>query len=352
MAFEEDSKKPDADDANKRRNRNAPTGKDGFQDKAKLSREIGFMLNGVDIRKVDVSELGALLEVEESSDTEHEVLPYPPLPPTKGGRRTTAKEKTPKVPDWVNKVAFPPEELFDPQSYSFGMSKRCFRISSDNMLYYVQMRFNDGYKGVVTLSQTMMFALLSAKNEALRAGKKEIGSEHILLALLQQHAFAAGQLLTSLHLNNIGKPRSIGNCYNLARRSASGFDDDTAFGGSVIFPVRTANGADTYFTNEAEQVLIDSMYIAAKAGLSQTHSKHLLSALIETRSAPVQRAFEALSITEKQVRAALTECPEQDRIGDFVVYFMTAVLNAIFRFRIFNGSVAKYAKFAKPKKSS
>ncbi len=349
MAFDEDSNKPDADDASKRRNRNTPaSGKEGG---VGSSKDIGFMLNGVDIRKVDVRELGALLEVEESAESEYEVLPFPPEPPSnERAQRTT--DKAALAPDWLTRAAFPPADLFDPNSYPSGMtSKRCFRISSDNMLYYVQMRFSDGYKGVVTLSQALMFALLSAKNEALRAGKKEIGCEHIFLALLQQHGFAAEQLLTSLHLNNVGKPRSLGNCYGVAQRVILGFDDDTALSVNMIFPARTTTGADTYFTNEAEQMLIDAMYIAARASLSQTHSKQLLSALIEAKSATVQRALDALTITEKQVLAALSECPEQDRISDFAVYFMTAILNGIFRFRILKGPVAKYAKFANPKRS-
>ncbi len=351
MAFDEDSNKPDADDASKRRNRNSSSS--GKESGINSGQDIGFMLNGVDIRKVDVSELGALLEVEESSESEHEVLPYPPELPKNTRPRQRTADTAPTVPDWLTKAAFPPADLFDPKSYSSEMgNKRCFRISSDNMLYYVQMRFSEGYQGVVTLSQAMMFALLSAKNEALRAGSKDIGCEHIFLALLQQQGFAAGQLLTSLHLNNIGKPRSLGDCYGLSRRAVLRLDDDTTFGARMIFPARTAAGTDTYFTNEAEQMLIDAMCIAARSGLSQTHSKQVLTALLETKSASVRRAFDALAISEKEIRSALTECPEQDRVGDFLAYFMTAILNGICRFRVIKGPIGKYAKYAHRRKTT
>lgn len=220
-----------------------------------------------------------------------------------------------------------------------------FRLTANNMIYYPQLKFGSGvkYSGTMTLSQTAMLILAASKTEALRQGRQEIGCEHVLLALLANHGFAAGQLMLSLHLNAIGKPYALGDLAGTARKVIDGpnplsFDRMSAIarGGAV----------DMCFTAEADQMLVDAMYAAAKDGVAAVGTKHILSALNDCDNEEVQAAFGALYVTRKEIQDALKICPDDDDLRQFAVYALCSILYAIIRVRIFQAPIKRYSQFA------
>jgi hypothetical protein len=219
-----------------------------------------------------------------------------------------------------------------------------FRLSATS-LAYPQISFGSGvkYSGKVGLSQSAMLILALAKTEALRQGCQEIGCEHILLALLQHHGFAAGQLILSLHLNAIGKPYALGDLAGTARKI---IDGPNAVSFDRMSAITRGGKADMFFTAEADQMLIDAMYTAAQHGVPAVATKHILSALVNCDNEEVQAAFGALYVTKSEIQAALRKCPDTEDVRQFALYTLAAILYSIIRVRIFQGPVRKYKEFA------
>lgn len=239
------------------------------------------------------------------------------------------------------------------KEYHARASNRRFRITANSSMYFPQMSFGHGvkYSGNVTLSQIAMIILMSARNEALRVHAKEIGCEHLLLGLIENHGFAAGQLLLALHLNGIGRPWALGDLNAKAKRALRNHSTDirTVFSGKenndgfVRSDQLLGGGAvDMCFTPEAEQLLLESMHVAAEAGYPQVSTKHLLVALLGADSPASEEMLKELSITKSEIREAVKLCPETDDSREFVSYFLCSIIHAIFRFRLFQGPVRKY----------
>ena len=357
------------------------------------NRNVGFMVDGIDLREIDPDEIEFHpLESFEPDDPIDERM----LPPAVNGGANAAdfgrkrdergrQKPTPKsIPKTPNKKrpakaassnskmpaqlwpsdddlrsyvsgAEVPENLnlgatTTPNAYKEFLEKNVirnknFRLTGNGMIYYPQLKFGAGvkYSGTMTLSQTAMLILAASKTEALRQGRQEIGCEHVLLALLTNHGFAAGQLMLSLHLNAIGKPYALGDLAGTARKVIDGpkplsFDRMSAIarGGAV----------DMCFTAEADQMLVDAMYIAAKAGVPAVATKHILSALNDCDNEDVQAAFGALYVTQKEIRDALSICPDSDDMRQFALYAVCSILYAVIRVRIFQGLVKRYSEFA------
>ncbi len=342
---------------------------------------VGFMVDGIDLREIDVDEIEFHpLESFAPEDSNVEsILP----PPSRNNEASGEKRSSKPVPKAESKKAessnsrlpaqlWPDEEelqafvsgdsetqklnlgaTVSPQAYkeffdNNVVRQKNFRLTANNMIYYPQINFGSGvkYSGTVRLSQTAMLILAASKTEALRQGCQEIGCEHVLLALLTNHGFAAGQLMLSLHLNAIGKPYGLGDLAGTARKVIDGanplsFDRMSAIarGGSV----------DMCFTAEADQMLVDAMYAAANDGVSAVATKHILSALNDCGNADVQTAFGALYVTRKEISDALRECPKDDDLRQFAIYALCSILYAIIRVRIFQGSIRRYSKFVSRK---
>lgn len=296
---------------------------------------VGFVIDGIDLRSLDAGDIDDVLSGSESEANFD--IPNIPNPPD-----LTSK------PDTNRTKQDPLLRQFYAQSFS---RNKCFRIGANNMLYYAQVSFSHGvkYSGTISLSQTVMLVLVSARAETIRMCEKEIGCQQLFIALLSQHGFAAGQLLVGLHLNAIGKPRSLGDALGIVRKAL----DDT--GNSIGFQRALATargGTNMYFTAEADQVLLDSMYAAARAGHSHVATKHVLLAMLGCENEKIKTALDALSLTEKEIRAALTECPDEDNPRECINYFLGAIANSIVRFRLFQGPVKRYREFAVKKGSA
>lgn len=401
MASDEDSKNTESERSN-----NEPSD-DAVERK---NSSVGFVIDGVDIRDYEIDELdiaSAELNFEPEPDdkfelffpqkdsfeaartpstsepprTEQSFVPpsefAPPskfAPPARSG--SPSKSATPTKAGSQSKSAQPPRS--GSQSKSAQPSKSVphnkqsknritdsirndenfqeffkenvirpsnFRLTSNNMLYYPQISFGSGvkYSGTVTLSQTAMLVLAASKMEALRQGRQKIGCEHLLLALLQNHGFPAGQLVLSLHLNAIGKPYALGDMMGTARRIIDGPD---AVNFDRMSAIARGGKIDMCFTPEADQVLMESLYLAATEGVASVATKHILSALIDCDNEEVQAALGALYVTRNEIRAALSVCPPVDDMREFALYMLCSILYMFIRIRIFQQPIKRYREFA------
>jgi hypothetical protein len=334
---------------------------------------VGFIVDGIDLREIDVEELEFHpLESFAPDDSIDESMLPPPV--KKAERVSRGQHPAKEVPRTRNTNSKLPAQLWpsdeevqaftsgtggteqlnfgatvSPEAYKEFFNKNVvlrknFRLTANNMIYYPQISFGAGvkYSGTVTLSQTAMLILAASKTEAMRQGCQEIGCEHILIALLTNHGFAAGQMMLSLHLNAIGKPYGLGDLAGTARKVIDGaspvdFDRVSAIFGGGKF--------DMCFTAEADQMLVDAMYAAARDGVAAVATKHILSALNDCENEDVQTAFGALYVTQAEIREALKECPNCDDLRQFALYALCSVLYAIIRIRIFQGPIRRYSRF-------
>ncbi len=350
---------------------------------AKGAGNVGFVIDGIDLRSVGPNDIQIIFDEDYGEEDQHLTV---------GDRLTEPDESQYKLSDarTVKNSRLPPlwpEDLIpsEPEratpkppvpraiaegstyqsqlvkEYHARASNRLFRITANSSMYFPQKSFGAGvkYSGNITHSQIAMIILLSARNEALRVHAKEIGCEHLLVGLIENHGFAAGQLLLALHLNGIGRPWALGDLLTKAKKSlrkhstdirtTSGASNDSGFarGDQPLL----ANGAvDMCFTPEAEQLLLESMHIAAEAGYPQVSTKHLLKALLGADSPTSEKMLEDLAITKAEIRNALKICPETDDSREFVSYFLCSIIHAIIRFRLFPGPVRKYKPYSTNKK--
>lgn len=340
---------------------------------ARSTGNVGFMIDGIDLRNVGPDDIHILihddsfqefeLDDEEAPDSESHQSPQL----GKGGNSL--------VPLWPEDLVPPDRSDRKPraaktegslsqhrlvQEYHARASNRRFCITANQSMYFPQMSFGTGvkYSGNVSLSQISMIVLLSARNVALRVHAREIGCEHILIALIDNHGFAAGQLLLSLHLNGIGRPRALGDLQKKARKAlrnhsgdfdlstATGVSDDDSVFGRGENPLLGGGAVDMCFTHEAEQLLVESMHVAAEAGCPQVSTKHLLVALAGADSTTSEEMLRELSISKSEIRNALAVCPETDDSREFVTYFLCSIVHSIIRFRLFPGPVRKYKQYS------
>ncbi|MDZ4837928.1 MAG: Clp protease N-terminal domain-containing protein [Candidatus Melainabacteria bacterium] len=363
--------------------------------KAPSVGNVGFVVDGIDLRSVtpddiqivfdDDENVDGLLNFDNASHRDDQPEDFEASQYRLSDSRGSIKSKLP--PLW-------PEDLMPPNIHSGGKPSSAdldsesstyqhrlmkeykaraaqgrFRITGNGSMYFPQMSFSSGvkYSGTVTLSQISMIIVLGARNEALRVQSKQIGCEHLLIGLIENHGFAAGQLLLGLHLNGIGRPWALGDLLAQAKRSLKTHSKD--IGKSVAErhakgpgkwsdsvdesrdPTRTVRGAalDMGFTTEAEQVLIESMQVAAQAGYPQVSTKHILTALLRAGDPVVTAMLRELSISESEVRDALKACPEIDDSREFVGYFLSSIVHSIIRFRLFRGPARKYAPYSTKK---
>ncbi len=341
---------------------------------AKGIGDVGFVIDGIDLRSADSEELRSLLvnaeDLESLFDPANDI--YPPEQDAHRLLTDGGKENGRLPPLWPEDL-IPPERLPREQSGTSSKSKRRgstyqhdlikeykaranssrIRINSNRSMAFPQLKFAGvRYGGAVTFSQIAMIVMLSARNEALRVRSKEIGCEHLLLGLIENHGFAAGQLLLSLHLNGIGRPWALGNFLERAKMalkkySATSGDPDTPdFSQRERMLNMSGSAPDMVFTAEAENALIEAMHIAAQAGYPEVSTKHLLTALIGADSECVEDMLRELSITESEIRGALEICPEIDDSREFVSYFLCSIVHSVIRFRLFQGPIRKYKPYA------
>jgi hypothetical protein len=351
---------------------------------AKGIGDVGFVIDGIDLRSADSDELKSLLV--DADDLEPLFDPFNNNYPSDedshrlssdGKIRDSGKENGRLPPLWPADL-IPPDKLPQASSGISRNSKRRgstyqhelikeykaranssrIRINSNRSMAFPQLKFAGvKYSGTVTMSQIAMIVMLSARNEALLVRSKEIGCEHLLLGLIENHGFAAGQLLLALHLNGIGRPWALGNFLAkaktaLKKHSVIGGDPDTPdFSQREQMLNMSGAAPDMVFTAEAENALIEAMHLAAQAGYPEVSTKHMLTALIGADSECVENMLRDLSITESEIRGALEICPEIDDSREFVSYFLCSIVHSVIRFRLFQGPVRKYKPFAvkKPK---
>lgn len=338
---------------------------------------VGFMVDGIDLREIDVEEI-EFHPLESFAPDDTEVEPMSP-PASKASGTPGEERKSKPVPNASKKAGgsssrlpaqlWPSDEelqefaagsegaaqklnmgaTVSPEAYkaffdSNVVRHKNFRLTANNMISYPQINFGAGvkYSGTVQLSQTAMLILAASKTEALRQGCQEIGCEHVLLALLTNHGFAAGQLMLSLHLNAIGKPYGLGDLAGTARKVIDG-SNPLSF--DRMSAIARGGNVDMCFTAEADQMLVDAMYAAANDGVSAVATKHILSALNDCGNEDVQAAFGALYVTRKEISDALRECPKDDDLRQFAIYALCSILYAIIRVRLFQGPIRRYSKF-------
>lgn len=350
---------------------------------AKGAGNVGFVIDGIDLRSVGPNDIQIVFDEDFGDEGQHLTV---------GDDLTGTDESQYKLSDarTVNNSRLPPlwpEDLIAPEpekqkakslvprattesstsksqlvkEYHARASSRRFRITANSSMYFPQMSFGAGvkYSGNITHSQIAMIIFMSARNEALRVHAKEIGCEHLLLGLIENHGFAAGQLLLALHLNGTGRPWALGDLLAKAKRSlrkhstdirtTSGATSDSGFARGEQ-PLLANGAVDMCFTPEAEQLLLESMHIAAESGYPQVSTKHLLKALLGADSPASEEMLEDLAITKAEIRNALKVCPETDDSREFVSYFLCSIIHAIVRFRLFPGPVRKYKPYSTNKK--
>jgi len=353
--YEEDSENPEAERS-----------KDGSDDSSKKPAlgSVGFVVDGIDLRDVEAEDI-LIADGDDDpldfSPPEDFALPPQALPPQIRPPSVSppSKQKSSTTPsplpqlwptdlDALMKGEKPKDDRLNEFFKKNVVRPKSFRLTGNGMLYYPQISFGHGvkYGGTMALSQTIMLLLAASKTEALRLGQQEIGCEHILLAVLQNQGFAAGQLLLSLHLNAIGKPYSLGDVVGTARRIIEGPNTVTF---DKMSAITRGVKSDMYFTAEADEMLVQAMYAAAKNGQPAVASKHLLCALVQSDNEDVQAALGALFVTRKEIEDALAVCPDTDDLTECARVILCSILYCFIRFRLFQAPIRKYASYVSKK---